>query len=70
MAQTESALRALVALRGLTVNEVAERARLHRSRLSRLFHGKEPMTPQLRRRIERAIVADLIEEAPDDRPTA
>ncbi len=63
-------LRALMALRSLTVDEVARRARLNRSHLSRLLNGRVTLTPRTRRRIECAILADLIEEAPDDRPTA
>ncbi len=61
-------LSALIALRGLTVNEIAARANINRSHLSRLLNGRVRINPQTHRRIERAIFSDLVQEAPDDSP--
>lgn len=60
MTSVQLDLATLTRVRGLSIQEVADRAGMDRARVSRLLHGKEPMTPQARRRIERALWLDLL----------
>ncbi len=70
MLRQSTDLRTLMALRRLSARDISERSGIHASRLSRLLSGREPLTTLTRKRIERAIFADLLEEVRDDRPAA
>ncbi len=53
-------LRLLMAVRGLSAKDVSQRSGLHKSRVSRILNGHETLTDATRKRIERAIFADLL----------
>ncbi len=63
-------LQVLMAVRGLSARDISQRSGIHASRLSRILNGRETLTIRTRKRIERAIFADLIEEVNDDRSAA
>lgn len=70
MASSVLGLRVAITIRGLPQNEIARRAHLHPSRLSRLLHEREHLTPSTARRILEAIYPELFEEVSDDLPAA
>lgn len=63
-------LRMAIAARGLADKEVAHRAKLHPSRLSRLLHERERLTPSTGQRIVAAIYPELFEEVNGDHSAA
>ncbi len=70
MVNTATGLRIAITASGLADKQVAERAKIHPSRLSRLLHGRETLTPAAQRRILQAIYPEALQEAGDDRPAA
>ncbi len=61
--ESGAVLRVAMAVRGISGRELSRRTGIHTSRLSRLLNGRETLTPETRRRIERAVFADLMEDA-------
>jgi hypothetical protein len=70
MSKPTKDLRIAIAARGLAGKEVAKRAKIHPSRLSRPLHEHEQLTPSTGRRIVQAIYPELFEEVSDDLPAA
>lgn len=70
LASSVLSFRAAIAVRGLPQKVIARRARLHPSRLSRLLHEREHLTPSTARRILEAIYPELFEGVSDDLPSA
>ncbi len=52
-------LRIAIVARELSDRDIARRANIHPSRLSRLLRGREPLTPATGQRIIRAIYPEL-----------
>ncbi len=59
-------LRIAITARGLADKQVAERAKIHPTRLSRLLHERERITPATGQRLVRAVFPECFEEVHSD----